>query len=44
VSARPKDPWSWYAVGGYYYAEGKWEMAQRMFAKATRLDGRSVER
>lgn len=38
VSAAPKSPQSWFAVGGYYYATGRYHVAQRHFCRATRLD------
>jgi anaphase-promoting complex subunit 6 len=38
VSAAPKSPLSWFAVGAYYYATGRYHVAQRHFCRATRLD------
>jgi tetratricopeptide (TPR) repeat protein len=38
VSAAPKSPQSWFAVGAYYYATGRYHVAQRHFCRATRLD------
>lgn len=38
VSAAPKSPQSWFAVGAYYYTTGRYHVAQRHFCRATRLD------
>lgn len=38
VSAAPKSPQSWFAVGAYYYSTGRYHVAQRHFCRATRLD------
>jgi tetratricopeptide (TPR) repeat protein len=38
VEASPKSAWAWFAVGGYYYACGRYHVAQRHYMRATRLD------
>jgi len=43
VDSSPKAAKSWYAVGSYYYACGRYDLAQRHFCRAARLDPRSSE-
>jgi len=43
VDAGPKSAVAWYAVGCYYHACGRYDLAQRNFCRATRLDPRSAE-
>jgi len=38
VDAYPKSAVAWYAVGCYYFAISKYDMARRYFSKATHLD------
>ncbi|KAL7550818.1 hypothetical protein ACHAWF_014060 [Thalassiosira exigua] len=38
VDADPKDALAWFAVGSYYYACGRYDLAQRHFSRSTRLD------
>lgn len=42
VDADPKSAIAWYAIGCYYYTCGKYDIAQKHFWKATRLDERSA--
>jgi len=43
VNAGPKSAVAWYAVGCYYHTCGRYDLAQRNFCRATRLDPRSAE-
>ena len=43
VEAFPKSAHSWFAVGSYYYACGRYHVAQRHFCRATRLDPQCTE-
>ena len=43
VDAGPKSARAWYAVGSYYYACGRYDLAQRHYCRAARLDPRSAE-
>lgn len=43
VEAFPKSAHSWFAVGAYYYACGRYHVAQRHFCRATRLDPQCTE-
>lgn len=43
VDADSKSGISWYAVGCYYYACGKFDLSQQYFWRATRLDPRNAE-
>ena len=43
VDASPKSSKAWFAVGAYYYACGKYHVAQRHFCRSTRLDPHSPE-
>ncbi|KAL9190673.1 hypothetical protein ACHAXT_000379 [Thalassiosira profunda] len=38
VDDDPKDALSWFAVGSYYYACRRYDLAQRHFSRSTRLD------
>lgn len=42
VESNPQNALAWFAVGAYYYACGRFHVAQRHFCKATRLDPTSV--
>jgi anaphase-promoting complex subunit 6 len=42
VEASPQSAASWFAVGSYYYACGRFHVAQRHFCRATRLDPQVV--
>ena len=42
VDADPKSATAWYAVGCYYYACGRYDLAQQHFWRSTRLDRRSA--
>lgn len=43
VEAFPKSAHAWFAVGSYYYACGRYHVAQRHFCRATRLDPQCTE-
>jgi len=43
VDTYPKMAVSWYGVGCYYYATGKYDMARRYFSKAAHLDNDFVQ-
>jgi tetratricopeptide (TPR) repeat protein len=43
VDTDPKDSLAWFAVGSYYYACRRYDLAQRHFSRSTRLDPRSTE-
>eukprot|EP00934_Nitzschia_sp_Nitz4_P007901 Nitzschia sp. Nitz4//scaffold967_size534//9//518//NITZ4_009339-RA/size534-processed-gene-0.1-mRNA-1//1//CDS//3329560528//7891//frame0 len=43
VDAAPKSARAWYAVGSYYFACGRYHVAQRHFCRATRLNSDVVE-
>jgi len=43
VEADPKSAMAWYAVGCYYQMCGKYDLAQKHFCRATRLNPRSAE-
>lgn len=43
VQACPKSAHSWFAVGSYYYACGRFHVAQRHYCRATRLDPQCTE-
>lgn len=43
VDADAKSGISWYAVGCYYYACGRYDLAQQYFWRATRLDPRNAD-
>jgi anaphase-promoting complex subunit 6 len=43
VEADPKSAMAWYAVGCYYQLCGKYDLAQKHFCRATRLNPRSAE-
>ena len=43
VEACPKSAHSWFAVGSYYYACGRFHVAQRHYCRATRLDPQCTE-
>jgi len=43
VDTDPKDALAWFAVGSYYYACGRYDLAQRHFSRSTRLDPSSAE-
>ncbi len=43
VDADSKSATAWYAVGCYYYACGRYDLAQQHFWRATRLDPRSAD-
>ena len=43
VDTDPKDSLAWFAVGSYYYACRRFDLAQRHFSRATRLDPSSAE-
>lgn len=43
VEAFPKSAHSWFAVGSYYYACGRFHVSQRHFCRATRLDPQCTE-
>ena len=43
VDADPKSAIAWHAVGCYYYACGRYDLAQRHFCRATRIEPRNAE-
>ncbi|KAL3761687.1 hypothetical protein ACHAW5_004251 [Stephanodiscus triporus] len=43
VDTDPKDSLAWFAVGSYYYACRRYDLAQRHFSRSTRLDPSSAE-
>ena len=43
VDSDPKSAIAWYAVGCYYQTCGRFDLAQRYFCRATRLDPRNAE-
>jgi tetratricopeptide (TPR) repeat protein len=43
VDADPKSAVAWHAVGCYYYTCGRYDMAQRHFCRATRIEPRNAE-
>ncbi|KAL7531169.1 hypothetical protein ACHAXR_003880, partial [Thalassiosira sp. AJA248-18] len=43
VDTDPKDALAWFAVGSYYYACRRYDLAQRHFSRSTRLDPGSAE-
>jgi anaphase-promoting complex subunit 6 len=43
VDTDPKDSLAWFAVGSYYYACRRFDLAQRHLSRATRLDPSSAE-
>lgn len=43
VDTDPKDSLAWFAVGSYYYACRRFDLAQRHFSRATRLDPSNAE-
>ena len=43
VDTDPKDALAWFAVGSYYYACRRYDLAQRHFSRSTRLDPSSAE-
>mmetsp|Transcript_34018 Transcript_34018/g.71558 ORF Transcript_34018/g.71558 Transcript_34018/m.71558 type:complete len:1178 (+) Transcript_34018:23-3556(+) len=43
VDTDPKDALAWFAVGSYYYACRRYDLAQRHFSRSTRLDPSCAE-
>jgi len=43
VDAAPKSSRAWFAVGAYYFACGRFHVAQKHFCRATRLDPQNAE-